>query len=145
VPPPSLRDRLSAVDHLKSDATQAQRDKEANARYAAGQYESPNNHKQAKTRILPPPGFRERIEAVTRSRHEIEVVPPDDDSDTHIEPPPAVQRRLHERRASQSAKTADNADNAESAESTEPDDTALSDSDQPHAGEEDTPHESGER
>jgi hypothetical protein len=92
VPPPSLRDRLAALDAPDWDAAQEKRDREANARYASGSYE-PDNHKQPETLIVPPPGFRERLVAFARSGDEIEVVKPNDETETRIVPPPEMQRR----------------------------------------------------
>ncbi|MBN1562676.1 MAG: hypothetical protein JXA10_02475, partial [Anaerolineae bacterium] len=126
VPPPSLRERLNAVEQITNEARQTQRDQEANARYAAGLYgpeknNTNNNHQhQADTLIVPPPGFRERIEAVTKTKHDIELVHPDDETETQIVPPPEIERRFNERRVKRDTQSAKAVKKSDAPDSSEP-------------------------
>ncbi len=131
VPPPSLRERLAALDPLESEIPEEDQDRQANARYASGQF-GPDNHKQPDTLIVPPPGFRERMAALTKNGGEIEVIEPDNESEKHIVPPPGMHRRIRDRRAKRDAEPA------------EPEDSTPPDINEPRAGE-DPSRETGER
>ena len=135
VPPPSLRERLAALDPVIPESAQTPHDKEPNGQIG------PDKNNPPDTLIVPPPGFHERLAAFTNTGNEIEVVTPGEEGDTVIVPPPEMQRRLHERRAKRDSESMGVAESAESKDSAPP----HRDSDQPHAREDDVPHETSER
>jgi hypothetical protein len=143
VPPPTLRDRLEALDQ---DGQPTEHDHVANALYHAGQFESDSdvghsgdNNNQPDTLIVPPPDLHDRLTAVTQGGDEIEIVEePENETETLIVPPPDVQRSLHERKAKNNSASAE----SEDSELPSVESSASHDTD---AGEEDSAHEAGER